>query len=88
VRTDNPTYHEYVTKPQNRRALALLVCVAILFCVFAFHAGPLHWALPLLICAALVAVVASAPIEHSEDPRVQPLALLSIRGSRAPPSVR
>jgi hypothetical protein len=81
-------YHQYVTNPHKRRALALLVCLAIVFCVFAFHAGPLHWTLPLPVCAALAALVTARHTEDSEDPCIQPLALLSIAGSRAPPAVR
>jgi hypothetical protein len=77
-----------VTTPQKQRALALLVCLAIVFCVFAFHAGPLHWTLPLAICAALAVLVTAARTEDNEYPSVQPLALLSIPGSRAPPTVR
>ncbi|HVV46455.1 MAG TPA: hypothetical protein VHC72_14680 [Bryobacteraceae bacterium] len=77
-----------MTAPQKRRALALLACLAILFCVFAFHTSPLHWTLPLPVCAALIALVASAHAEDSEDRGIQPLALISIRSSRAPPAIR
>ncbi|HEU5022381.1 MAG TPA: hypothetical protein VFT60_10830 [Bryobacteraceae bacterium] len=77
-----------MTKPQKRRALALLVCIAIVFCVFAFHAGPILWALPAPVCAALIVLIASGRIEIREDLRLQPPSFLLIHGCRAPPALR
>jgi uncharacterized protein YhhL (DUF1145 family) len=76
-----------VRETRIARALALLICIALLLLctVISPFAAPVNLAIPVL-AFCFSAVLAPSLLRLSDsDPAVQPISFLTVRTSRAPP---